>query len=104
MRQRLLLSGQHLWVWTTANGASIPGLDRSLRPLTDRTKPDTNDGRVKTNEREIAKLLGLKMVNDPVNKLQIKLLEGTDRFINFAFSKKFNEHLSLPWPGRRIRE
>ena len=64
-------------------------------------KPDTNDGRVKTNEGEIAKLLGLKMVNDPVNKLQIKLLEGPDRFINFAFSKKFNEHLSLPRPGRR---
>jgi hypothetical protein len=44
------------------------------------------------------------MVNDPVNKLQIKLLEGTDRIINFAFSKKFNENLSLPRPGRWIRE
>ena len=44
------------------------------------------------------------MINDPVNNLQIKLLEGPDSFINFALSKKFDKHLSLPWPGRRIRE
>jgi len=31
------------------------------------------------------------MLNDPVNNLQIKLLEGPDRLINFALSKKFDE-------------
>jgi hypothetical protein len=28
------------------------------------------------------------MINDPVNNLQIKLLEGPDSLINFALSKK----------------
>jgi hypothetical protein len=42
------------------------------------------------------------MINDPVNNLQIKLLEGPDSLINVAFSKKFDEHLSLARPGRRI--
>src|SRR5262245_43006353 len=44
------------------------------------------------------------MINDPVNNLQIKLLECPDSFINFALSKKFDEHLSLPRPRRRIWE
>src|SRR6516162_2208311 len=44
------------------------------------------------------------MINDPVNNLQIKLLKGPDSLINFALSKKFNEHLSLPRSGRRIWE
>jgi hypothetical protein len=44
------------------------------------------------------------MINDPVNNLQIKFLEGPDSLINFALSKKFNEHLSLAQPGRRIWE
>ena len=44
------------------------------------------------------------MINDPVNNLQIKLFEGPDSFIDFTLPKKFDEHLSLPRPGRRIRE
>ena len=44
------------------------------------------------------------MINDPVNNLQIKLLEGSDSLIDFAFSKKFDEHLSLPRPFRWIWE
>jgi hypothetical protein len=50
------------------------------------------------------RVLSLKMISDPVNNLQIRLLEGPDSLINFALSKKFDEHLSLPWPGRRIWE
>ena len=46
----------------------------------------------------------LKMINDSVNNLQIKLLEGPDSLINFALPKKFDEHLSLPRSGRRIWE
>ena len=33
------------------------------------------------------------MINDPVNNLQIKLLEGPDSLIDFAFSEKLNGHL-----------
>src|SRR5262245_41921670 len=44
------------------------------------------------------------MIHDPVNHLQINLLEGPDSLISFALSKKFDEHLSLPGPGRQIRE
>jgi len=44
------------------------------------------------------------MINDPVNNLQIKLLEGPDSLINFAFPKKFDKHLLLPWPLHRIWE
>ena len=39
-----------------------------------------------------------------MNNLQIKLLEGPDSLIDFALSKKFDEHLSLARPGRRIWE
>jgi hypothetical protein len=39
-----------------------------------------------------------------MNNLQIKLLEAPDSLINFALSKRFDEHLSLPRPGRRIWE
>src|SRR6516162_10220470 len=44
------------------------------------------------------------MIDDPVNNLQIKLLEGPDSLISFALSKKFDEHLSLAQSGRRIWE
>ena len=44
------------------------------------------------------------MIDDPVNNLQIKLLEGPDSLINFALSKKFDERLPLSRPGRRIWE
>jgi hypothetical protein len=44
------------------------------------------------------------MINNPVNNLQIKLLEGPDSLINLALSKKFDEHLSLSRSGRRIWE
>src|SRR6516225_1948090 len=44
------------------------------------------------------------MINDPVNNLQIKLLEGPHSLVDFALSKNFNEHLSLPQSGRLIRE
>ena len=48
------------------------------------------------------RLLGLKMINDPVNNLQIKLLEGPDSLIDFALSEKFDEHLSLPRSRSRV--
>ena len=57
---------------------------------------------VKELTRRGGRLLGLKMINDPVNNLQIKLLEGPDSLINFALSKKFDEHLSLPRSDHRI--
>src|SRR5215471_721942 len=44
------------------------------------------------------------MINDPVSNLQIELLEAPDSLINFALSKKFDEHLSLSRSGRRIWE
>jgi hypothetical protein len=44
------------------------------------------------------------MIIDPVNDLQIKLLEGPDSLFNFALPKKFDEHLSLLRPGRWIWE
>src|SRR6516164_1626234 len=44
------------------------------------------------------------MVGDLMNNLQIKLLECPDSLINFALSKKFDQHLSLPRSGRRIWE
>jgi hypothetical protein len=50
------------------------------------------------------RILNAQVINDPVNNLQIKLLERPDSLFNFALSKKFNEHLSLPWPVHRIWE
>jgi hypothetical protein len=44
------------------------------------------------------------MISDLMNNLQIKLLEAPHRLINFALSKKFDEHLSLPRSLRRIWE
>ena len=44
------------------------------------------------------------MINDLMNNLQINLFEGPDSLVNFAFSEKLDEHLSLPRPGRRIWE
>jgi hypothetical protein len=44
------------------------------------------------------------MIYDPVNNLQVKLLEGPESLINLAFSKKLDEHLSLARPGPRIWE
>ena len=46
--------------------------------------------------RRVSRLPGLKMTNDLLNNLQISLFEGPEGFINFALSKKFDEHLSLP--------
>jgi hypothetical protein len=54
--------------------------------------------------RRVGRLLGLKRLNDAMDYLQIDLFEGPDSVINFALPKKFNEHLSLPWPVRRIWE
>jgi hypothetical protein len=51
-----------------------------------------------------ARLLSLKMLNDAMNDLQIDLFEGPDSVSNFALPKKFNKHLSLPRPVRRIWE
>ena len=42
------------------------------------------------------------MLNDAMNNLQINLFKGPDSLINFALPIKFDEHLSLPWPVRRI--
>jgi hypothetical protein len=42
------------------------------------------------------------MINDPVNNLQIKLLEGPDSLIDFALSKKFDERLSLTRSRSRV--
>jgi hypothetical protein len=42
------------------------------------------------------------MINNLLNNLQIGLFEGPHSFINFAFSIKFDEYLSLTRPGRRI--
>ena len=52
----------------------------------------------------VSRLLGLKMINDLMNNLQINLFEGPEGLINFAFPIKFDEHLSLPRSGRRIWE
>jgi hypothetical protein len=53
---------------------------------------------------EFLRILSVEMLNDAMDNLQITLFEGTDSVINFALPKKFNEHLSLPWPIRRIWE
>src|SRR5262245_38335254 len=44
------------------------------------------------------------MIDDLVDNLQIKLLEGPHSLINFALSEKFDQHLSLPRSARRIWE
>jgi hypothetical protein len=44
------------------------------------------------------------MINDLTDHIQIDLFEGPERLINFAFPVKFDEHLSLPRPGRQVRE
>jgi hypothetical protein len=44
------------------------------------------------------------MVNDLMNNLQVDLFEGPDTFIDLAFPKKLNEHLSLSRPSLRIWE
>ena len=44
------------------------------------------------------------MVSDLMNNLQIKLLEAPESLINFALSKRVDEHLSLSRSDRRIRE
>jgi hypothetical protein len=74
----------------------------AARQQTDHT--NRTQAKLKSNEEELAGFLGFKMINDPVNNLHIMLLEGPDSLINFALSKKFDEHLSLPWPVRRIWE
>jgi hypothetical protein len=63
-----------------------------------------NDDEREDLRRRVGNLPGLKMINDPVNNLQINLFEGPDSLINFALSAEFDEHLSLPRPFRRIWE
>jgi hypothetical protein len=63
-----------------------------------------NEGRHDELTRRVGRFLGLKMINDPVNNLQIKLLKRPDSLIDFALSKRFDEHLSLSRSGRRIWE
>jgi len=53
---------------------------------------------------EFLRILNAHLINDPVNNLQVNLLEGSDSLINFALSRKFDEHLSLPRSGPRIWE
>jgi hypothetical protein len=62
------------------------------------------DGKHEELTRRVGRLLSLKMLNDPMNDLQIDLFEGPDGLINFALPKKFDEHLSLPRPSRLIRK
>jgi hypothetical protein len=59
---------------------------------------------VKKLLRGLSRHLGFKMINDPVNNLQIKLFEAPDSLVNFVLPKKFDEDLSLPWSGRLIRK
>ena len=66
--------------------------------------PAHERGKRKKLMRRLSRLLGLKMINDPVNNLQIELFEGPDSLVNFALPKKFDEHLSLPRSGRLIRK
>jgi hypothetical protein len=49
--------------------------------------PDRNGGKRDKLPGRIARLLGLKMVDDLLNNLQINFLEGAKRLINFAFPK-----------------
>jgi hypothetical protein len=53
---------------------------------------------------EVSRLAGLKMINDPVNYLQINLFKGPDSLVNFGLPKEFDEDLLLPRPSRRNRE
>ena len=48
------------------------------------------------------RLPGLKMINHPMNNLQINLFEGPQRLINFALPINIDEHLPLPRSGCRI--
>ena len=54
--------------------------------------------------RGVSGLLALKLLDHSMDNLQIILLEGPDSLINFALAKKFDEHLSLSRPGRRVRK
>jgi hypothetical protein len=63
-----------------------------------------NEGKREELTRRVGRLLGLKMLNDAMNNLEINLLEGPDSLVNFALPKKFSEHLSLPRSLRRIRK
>jgi len=65
-----------------------------------RNKPNSNEVTIGWLRRH----LSLKMINDPVNNLQINLFEGSDSLVNFALPIKFDEHLSLPRSGRLIRK
>jgi len=47
-----------------------------------------NEGRHDELTRRVGRFLDLKIINDPMNNLQIKLFEGPHSFISFALSKK----------------
>jgi hypothetical protein len=65
--------------------ASMPSEETQMRRLA----PETQ-------QLNLSRLPGLKIVNDPMNNLQINLFEGPDSVIDFALPKKLNERLSLP--------
>jgi hypothetical protein len=83
---------------------------RDLRNLVNALSwPPSNGYRVRRTSnfrkaRVLAGILAFKMINDPMNNLQIKLFEGPDSLVNFGLPKKFDEHLSLPRSLRRIRK
>ena len=52
--------------------------------------------------RGVGRLPGLKMIDDPMNNLQINLFEGPQRLIDLALPVIFDERLSLPRSGCRI--
>jgi hypothetical protein len=54
--------------------------------------------------RGAGRLVGLKMINDLMNDLQINLFEAPERLVNLAFSVEFDKDFSLSRPCRRIRE
>jgi len=77
-----------------------PLIPHQFAPSLGRTNPRT----VSYLLRGVSRLPGLKVIYHLVHNLKIILLEGPDSLINFALSIKIDEHLSLPRPGRRIRE
>jgi hypothetical protein len=52
----------------------------------------------------LLKILSVQVTNDLANNFQTNLPEGPDSLIDFAVPEKFDEHLSLPRPGRRVRK
>jgi hypothetical protein len=46
-----------------------------------------NEGKREELTRRVTRLLGLKMLNDAMNNLQINLFKGPDSLINFALPR-----------------